>query len=67
MTTLRTTQPLPTPAVRMPRGTAVSARSLPGKAQNGTGDLNGRLGSTTAFVLAALAALLVTALVRIAR
>lgn len=69
-----TTQPLPvsvplpqpTPVVRMPRGTAVTAPSPSSRARNGTGHLNGRLGSFTAFVLAALAALLVTALMRIA-
>lgn len=57
---------LPTSVVRMPRGTAVSARTLPEKARDGTGHLNGRLGGVPAFVLAALAALLVTALMRIA-
>lgn len=66
MTTSMTTQPLPTPVVRMPRGKAVSALALPEKARDGTGHLNGRLGSATAFVLAALAAILVTALMRIA-
>lgn len=66
MTTSMTTQPLPIPVVRMPRGTAVSAGPLPGKAPDGTGHLNGRLGSAMAFALAAVAALLVTALMRVA-
>ncbi|MET0368953.1 MAG: hypothetical protein ABW058_12365 [Methylobacterium sp.] len=58
--------PLPTPVVRMPRGTAVSARTLPETARNGTGHLNGRLGTAAAFALAALGSLAVTALMRLA-
>ncbi len=58
--------PQPIPVGRMPRGTAVSGPATANKARNGTGHLNGRLGSVAAFVLAALAALLVTALMRIA-
>lgn len=56
---------LPTPAVRMPRGTAVSAESR-SVAARGTAPLGGGLASLTAFTLAALGAAVVTALVHLA-
>ncbi|GJE36351.1 hypothetical protein [Methylobacterium persicinum] len=61
-----TTQSLATPAVRMPRGTSVTAEPRTPKAADGSGHLNGRLDSLTALALAAVAAVVVTALVRVA-
>ncbi|MCJ2012801.1 hypothetical protein [Methylobacterium sp. J-076] len=57
--------PLPTPTVRMPRGTAITAR-VEGTAANGAGHLHGRLGSLTALALACTAAVIVTVLMRVA-
>lgn len=61
-----TTQPVATPVVRMPRGTAVTADVRAPKAADGTGHLHGRLGSLTALALAAAAAVIVTGLMRVA-